>query len=271
MNNVKNVLIIVSIFFLSLSLIMFFYYDLEAKNLLRNFIINDKFIILNDNDIKYINNNKIFTNVSNEESKENNIIIDKIIDENIEKKEEALTKEKEQINRKEQIVEELSDSKNSNLNQDENIEKSSNTKNLSFSNSNRSQEVKEKTNEIKDNIKPELINTSTKNKSNKEKELSNLSNFDKSSIDTIYKGGFYTIQIASFKDFKNAILLKKELEKKGYYSFIVIKLLDNIYYFRVNIGIFADKESALSYYKNKLKLDKYFKPFIIYYPKNYFK
>jgi len=86
-------------------------------------------------------------------------------------------------------------------------------------------------------------------------------------IGSIYEGNFYTIQIASYSNFNNAIYLKDRLIQAGYSSFIIIKKIDAQYFYRVNIGLFSSKIDAENYLKYyfSYKIDS--KPFIIFYSK----
>jgi len=64
--------------------------------------------------------------------------------------------------------------------------------------------------------------------------------------------GKYTIQIAAYKDFKDAVTQMATLEKKGYDSYRVKGEKDGVTWYRVRIGSFANYDEAKKF-KEKLK------------------
>ncbi|MBI4620409.1 MAG: septal ring lytic transglycosylase RlpA family protein [Desulfobacterales bacterium] len=54
----------------------------------------------------------------------------------------------------------------------------------------------------------------------------------------------YTLQVASFKEESNALVLKKELDKKYKDVYIVATTISNMEYYRVRLGYFKSEESA---------------------------
>ena len=54
----------------------------------------------------------------------------------------------------------------------------------------------------------------------------------------------YTLQVGSFKEKKNAVLLKEELDKRYKDIYIVTTKIENSDYYRVRLGYFSSRESA---------------------------
>lgn len=54
----------------------------------------------------------------------------------------------------------------------------------------------------------------------------------------------YTLQVGSFKERKNATLLKEELDKRYKDIYIVTTKIENTDYYRVRLGYFSSRESA---------------------------
>lgn len=103
----------------------------------------------------------------------------------------------------------------------------------------------------------------------KDKNISsNTFNNNTNTLNTI-KGidKYYTIQVGSFKDFSKAINLKKLFILKKMVSFIVIRKINGIYYYRVNIGIFKTKDDAINFYNNNKSLLAKYNPIIFLYSK----
>jgi|GEM_PF-5092177 cell division septation protein DedD len=261
MKIIKIIFLIISVFSLFLSLGIFFVSDVEASNLLLN---NFKYFFQNNKNDFYIYKNY---EEGNDKNKQNNINDQQLFD-----NQNQIIFEDNSLNKE--------DSKN--------IEKKIDSKSIDSKNNEFIFSDKEKNNiniysNKNDNIKDSNANLNNKNSKSNSSNVSNIktTNSTKSKedikenkpnnnnlISTIYLGNFYTIQVASFKNFDNAIKLKNDLIKKKYFAFIIIKLVEGVYFYRVNIGIFYNKEEAIYFYKNKLKIDNNFKPFIIYYPKN---
>ena len=59
--------------------------------------------------------------------------------------------------------------------------------------------------------------------------------------------GRYTIQVAAFKSFRDAVTQMAELEKKGFIANRTAKELDGITWYRVRIGAFASRNAAARY------------------------
>ncbi|MFN2436671.1 MAG: SPOR domain-containing protein [Desulfotignum sp.] len=59
--------------------------------------------------------------------------------------------------------------------------------------------------------------------------------------------GRYTIQVAAFKSFRDAVTQMAELEKKGFTANRTAKELDGITWYRVRIGAFASRDAAARY------------------------
>lgn len=281
MNVAKKILFYSSIFFLFLSIVMFLANDAEAQNLIKSGLTKDNYIIFGDNFYSKLFNDKIPDIAKEDKENKNDIIIseeeDLILDEkengneikSENQNEEVILKKIEENN----IISKNNNNFNSNINSVQNSQTKTNDQKISEENNKGN--IKENKNNINNNTNNSNYNKNdnkiTESKTIKKENIQNLEkyNYEKEIIETIYKGGFFTIQIASFKSFNNAINLRNYFVERGYISFVIIKKIDNIYFFRVNIGIFMKKEDALNYYK-KLKLDKSFRPFVIYYPKNYF-
>ncbi|MBU8849983.1 MAG: SPOR domain-containing protein [Desulfobacterales bacterium] len=67
------------------------------------------------------------------------------------------------------------------------------------------------------------------------------------------KTGEYTIQIAAYKNFKDAVSHMAMLEKKGFSSYRVKGQKEGVTWYRIRTGFFATHDEAK---KNKEKLDK---------------
>ncbi len=65
--------------------------------------------------------------------------------------------------------------------------------------------------------------------------------------------GIYTIQIAAYKDFKDAVTQMAELEKKGFASYRIKALKDGQTWYRVRVGNFESKAVADQYLKKLQK------------------
>lgn len=59
--------------------------------------------------------------------------------------------------------------------------------------------------------------------------------------------GRYTIQVAAFKSFRDAVTQMAELEKKGFTADRTTKELDGITWYRVRIGAFTSRDAAARY------------------------
>jgi cell division protein FtsN len=59
--------------------------------------------------------------------------------------------------------------------------------------------------------------------------------------------GRYTIQVAAFKSFRDAVTQMAELEKKGFTANRTAKELDGITWYRVRIGEFTSRAAAARY------------------------
>lgn len=57
----------------------------------------------------------------------------------------------------------------------------------------------------------------------------------------------YTIQVAAFKSFRDAVTQMAELEKKGFTANRTAKELDGITWYRIRIGAFASRDAAARY------------------------
>lgn len=102
-----------------------------------------------------------------------------------------------------------------------------------------------KENRPKVDIKIKPARVRTKNISPKKNKVSGQS--DKRKIT-----GKYTIQIAAYKDFKDAVTQMAALEKKGYASYRVKGEKDGITWYRVRAGSFLNYDEARKF-KEKLK------------------
>lgn len=67
--------------------------------------------------------------------------------------------------------------------------------------------------------------------------------------------GKYTLQVAAYKDFKDAVTRMAQLEKKGFKSYRVRAEKDGVTWYRVRTGSFAAYDEARAY-KEKLKKAK---------------
>jgi cell division septation protein DedD len=59
--------------------------------------------------------------------------------------------------------------------------------------------------------------------------------------------GRYTIQVAAFKSFRDAVTQMAELEKKGFTADRTTKELDGITWYRVRVGEFTSRDKAVRY------------------------
>jgi cell division protein FtsN len=59
--------------------------------------------------------------------------------------------------------------------------------------------------------------------------------------------GRYTIQVAAFKSFRDAVTQMAELEKKGFTADRTTKELDGITWYRIRVGEFTSRDMAVRY------------------------
>ncbi|MFH2092001.1 MAG: SPOR domain-containing protein [Pseudomonadota bacterium] len=58
------------------------------------------------------------------------------------------------------------------------------------------------------------------------------------------KAGQYTIQIAAYKDFKDAVTQMAQLEKKGFAAYRVKTIINGVTWYRIRTGAFSDYDQA---------------------------
>ena len=105
--------------------------------------------------------------------------------------------------------------------------------------------------EIMTMVEPILPKTSRKKQTFK--QAANKAKSDQIPEKTIVRKGNYTIQIAAYKNFKDAVTHMAMLEKKGFSSYRVKGQKEGIIWYRIRTGSFETRDEAE---KIKGKLDK---------------
>jgi len=105
---------------------------------------------------------------------------------------------------------------------------------------------------VKKLTKPEPVRSKEKPSENIKKQKAKTTEIKKAAVKKA-TAGVYTIQVAAYKNFKDAVTQMARLEEKGFSSYRTKGEKDGITWYRVRTGDFSTYEEAK---KVKLKLDK---------------